>query len=182
MLPFPVEVKIKFRDLSDKFTGFLIQAADVFQNSRSENDLSCHIKTDHVDHFSILVKGVIDQCGSIRIAPVVVLCNRRAVSVAFEGTAHRYQFLDLVKSFRVFLNQFGKIGHRSECDYGDFFFFQHIGQKIYGTDFLLISKHPGQKAFAKTICTVSVQSVYIVTFQRLVFADINRYIQPVHMR
>ena len=181
MLPFPVKVKIKFRDLSDKFSGLFIQTTDIFQKSRSENDLSCHIKTDHVDHFSILVKGVIDQCGSIRIAPVVILCNRGTVSVAFKRTAHRYQFLDLVKSCRGFLDQACKICHGTQGDHGDFFFYQRLGEKIYSTDFLLISGDLGQKAFAEPVSAMSIQSVYVIPLQRSGFPNIDRHIQPVHL-
>ena len=45
----------------------------------------------------------------------------------------------------------------------------------------MVSRNFRQKAFSQAICAMGIQGIHIVTFQRSVFTDEHRYIQPVHL-
>ena len=52
-------------------------------------------------------------CG-VRVAPVIILGNRRAVSVTLVASAHGDQCFEILKAFRCTRNNLCKIRHRSE--------------------------------------------------------------------
>ena len=162
MLPFPVEIKIKFRNLLYKFPCFLVQTAHILQQIRREHNLSRHIQPHHMDFLAILMECLIYQGSAVRVTPIIVFCNRWTVSMTFKAAAHGNNLLNTGKCFFILLDQSGKIGHRCQFDYGYFLFFQYISKKIHSTDLLLITDYFLQKAFAKSIFSVSVQSIHII--------------------
>ena len=126
VLPFPVKIHVKFRDGFHKIPDSRIEPFHIGQQIRGEDNAASHIQAHHVDQSAAAVHFPVNYRSRIRIAPVIVLGNRRAVAVALKGSAHRDQLVDPVEGVRIPFRQQGQVGHGPEGDDPRLFPFQRF--------------------------------------------------------
>ena len=120
---FPVEIKVEARQLLNAGSDSWIYAFHIFHKIRRQDNFSCDIQPDHMKLFACKLRQLGKRaeyfgCG-IRVAPVIVLGNRGAVSMALIASAHGDKSRQVCQALRCAGDDFCKVRHRSEGKNGN---------------------------------------------------------------
>ena len=179
-----MEVKIKTCNIANKVSDFLRQTGHVRNQIGCQYNFSGHIQTNHLNLFltqsRMAFKGFIYHLCRIRVTPVIVFRYRGTIPMTFVAATHCHQFTQPIKARRIILNQSCNVCERTQGnDRYIFLFRQCLCKKLNSTFFGAHICHIRQKTFSKSICTMGICSVHIISHKRFCFPQIHGHIQPI---